>query len=61
MSTIKTLSPKALAGLKHRKANFKTTSVTVTKEQYKFIKKHKLNFSLIVQNALNEIMNIGEV
>lgn len=41
---------------KFAKGNYKTTSVTVTKDQYKFIKKNKLNFSKIVQEALENIM-----
>ena len=33
-----------------------TTSVTIKKTQYDFLKKHNLNFSAIVQDALNELM-----
>lgn len=45
---------------KHAKHQFKTTSVTIRLEQYAFIKKHGLNFSSIVQEALNKLIKEGE-
>lgn len=50
-----TFTPKFI---KNTKRTTITTSVTITKKQYKFIQKKNLNFSAIVQDVLNQL--IGE-
>jgi hypothetical protein len=40
--------------------NRKTTSVSISLEQDEFIKKHKINFSLVVQDALTNLMDSFE-
>lgn len=42
---------------KFRRGNFTVTSITLTKEQYKFIKDNDLNFSKVVQAAIDKLMS----